>query len=56
MLSQGLSLSDGLGLMLTQGLSLSDGLGLRLTAGFVSLCWFDVDVNRGVCLPMLVWC
>ncbi len=21
-----------------------------LTAGFVSLCWFGVDVNSGVCL------
>ncbi len=26
-----------------------------LTAGFVSLCWFGVDVNSGVCLSLLVW-
>ncbi len=25
---------------------------MRLTAGFVSLCWFAVDVNRGVCLSV----
>ncbi len=26
-----------------------------LTAGFLSLCWFGVDVNSGVSLPLLVW-
>ncbi len=37
-------------------MSLSAGLVLMLTAGFVSLCWFGVDVNSGVCLSLLVGC
>ncbi len=42
--------------MLTEGLSLSAGLVLMLTARFVPLCWFGVDVNSEVGLPLLVWC